>query len=81
MIAAVTGAEEEGAVVALEFSGAPSPELDLLLRFERTDLDVKEFDAAEPKVFLPSLPSLPLLPSEDNFDVSFESALSAVLDA
>ena len=78
MIAAVTGGEEEGAVVALEFSGAPPPELDLLLRFERTDLDVTEFDAAGPKVFLPSLPSLP---SEDNFDVSFESALSAVLDA
>jgi len=31
MIAAVTGGEEEGAVVALEFSGAAPPELDAAL--------------------------------------------------
>ena len=78
MLAAVSGGEGAGAVDALEFPGAPPPELDLLLRFERTDVDVEEFDAAEPEVFLPSSPSLQ---SEDNLDVSFESVLSAVLDA
>ena len=71
----MSGSEEEGAVGALEFAGAPPPELDWLLWFERTDVDEEGFDAAEPEAFLSSLPS------EDNLVVSFESALSAVLDA